>query len=63
MRPWPDRGKREAWGLLDRLVAAQAAIRHMTHAGPHSKIGNVDEHAVRLAVTMTAALLRCYATR
>jgi hypothetical protein len=60
---WAEKSKREAWGIGDRLLAAQAAIRHMTHAGPHAAIGNADEHAVRLAVTMTAALLRYYASR
>ncbi len=60
---WADKTKREAWGTLDRLVAAQMAVRHMTHAGPHSAIGSVDEHAVRLTVTMTAALLRYHASR
>jgi hypothetical protein len=60
---WADKTKREAWGIVDRLVAAQAAVRHMTHAGPHAAIGNADEHAVRLAVIMTAALLRYYASR
>jgi hypothetical protein len=60
---WADKAKREAWGIVERLVAAQAAVRNMTHAGPHASIGNADEHAVRLAVTMTAALLRYYASR
>jgi hypothetical protein len=50
-------------GLAERLVAAQAAIGHMTHAGPHSAIGNPDEQGVRLAVSMTAAVLRYYASR
>jgi hypothetical protein len=56
---WPDWAtQRRNWGVAERLVATQAALRHMTHAGPHAAIGNSDEHAVRLAVTMTAALLR-----
>jgi len=60
---WGDKSKREAWGIAERLVAAQAAVRHMTHAGPHSAIGNADEQAVRLTVSMTAAVLRYYASR
>jgi hypothetical protein len=60
---WADKAKREAWGTAERLVAAQAAVRHTTHAGPHSAIGNADEREVRLTVTMTAALLRYYASR
>ena len=60
---WADKPKREAWGVAERLVATQAAVRHMTHAGAHASIGNADENAVRLAVTMTGALLRYYAAR
>jgi hypothetical protein len=60
---WADKTKREARGIVERLVAAQTAVRHMTHAGPHAAIGNADEHAVRLAATMTGALLRYYASR
>lgn len=60
---WADRSKREAWSVDERLVAAQAVVRNMTHAGAHAEIGNADEGEVRLAVTMTAALLRYYAAR
>ena len=45
---WADRAKREAWGIDERLLATQAAIRHLTHAGAHAATGNADEHAVRL---------------
>ena len=62
-RDWADGTKREAWDMRERLVAARASVRHMTHTGPHCVIGNADEHAVRLAVTMTAALLRYHATQ
>ena len=54
---------RESWGIPERVVAMQAAVRHLTHAGAHEKIGNAEEHEVRLAVTMTGALLRYYASR
>jgi hypothetical protein len=60
---WADPQKRQGRGIADRLVAAQAAVRHITHAGAHVAIGNADEHAVRPDVTMTAALLRYYASR
>lgn len=60
---WADKSKREAWGLLERVMAAQAAVRHMTHAGPHAAVGAVNEHEVRLVVAMTGALLRYYASR
>ncbi len=59
---WSEDSKRRAWDISQRVVAAQAAIRHLMHAGPHSKIGNADAHAVRLAVAMTGALLRYYAS-
>lgn len=60
---WADKAKREGWDVAQRLVVAQAALRHLTHAGAHAAIGNADEQGVRLAVTMTAAVLRYYASR
>lgn len=51
------------WGIPERVSAMQAAVRHMTHAGAHAKIGNAEEHEVRLAVAMTGAVLRYYASR
>ena len=58
---WADKTKREGWNLIERVAAAQAAVRHLTHAGPHAAIGAPDEREVRLVVTMTGAL--CGTTR
>lgn len=60
---WQDQAKRNAWGFPDRIAAAHSAVRHATHAGPHASIGIASEHEVRLIVTMTAALLRYFASR
>ena len=59
---WSDKAKREAWSLQERVVALHAALRHVTHAGAHAAIGAPNEHEVRLAVTMTGALLRYHAS-
>lgn len=60
---WADKAKREGWGLLERVGAAQAAVRHMTHAGPHGAIGSPNEREVRLVVAVTGAFLRYHASR
>ena len=60
---WADSSKRQGWSLVDRVMAAQASLRHATHAGAHASIGMPSEHEVRLIVTMTAAILKYYASR
>lgn len=60
---WGDKEKREGWGLPDCVAAAQAAVRHMTHAGPHAAIGAPNEREVRLIVRMTGAFLAYHASR
>lgn len=59
---WADKARREGWSVLERVAAAQAAVRHMTHAGPHAKIGAPNEREVRLVVAMTGAFLRYHAS-
>jgi hypothetical protein len=59
----PDWSKATSWDVPERSVAMQWAVRHLTHAGAHAKIGNADEHEVRMAVAMTGAVLRYYASR
>ena len=59
----PDWSKATTWGVAERSVAMQWAVRHLTHAGAHAKIGTAEEHEVRLAVAMTGAVLRYYASR
>jgi hypothetical protein len=60
---WADKAKREGWGLPERVSAAQAVVRHMTHAGPHAAIGAANEREVRLMVAVTGAFLRYHASR
>ena len=60
---WADQSKRQAWGLVERIMAMQASVRHITHAGAHASIGTANEAEVRLTVTLTAALLNYYASK
>ena len=59
----PDWSKATTWGVPERSVAMQWAVRHLTHAGAHAKIGQADEHDVRMAVRLTGAILAYYASR
>ncbi len=53
---WSDSKKQYAWDVSGRLAVARWAVRHITHAGAHQKIGVVVEREARTAVHLTASI-------
>ncbi len=53
---WSDSKKQYGWDVGDRVAFARWAVRHITHAGAHQKIGVVAERDARTAVRLTASI-------
>lgn len=53
---WSDKSKRDNWSIDERLGVARWTVRHLTHAGAHSKIGEARERDARTAVHLTASI-------
>lgn len=60
---WGNATTRTGWSPRQRFAAAEAAIRHTTHAGAHGAIGTPAEDEARAAVAYTAIMLRRYVER